>query len=224
MIVHRIRNIYKNTTIIIINMKARYNLLLSIISCLIVLWLNGFFLVNIINPIKNSPPLPDIGFFYLPEMDPFYPNILLTIFAIYFATRFIRTKNLEIFIKLIWYNTIIFTIRLFCFITTILPPIRTDCYYRKESDPLEWLVIIKIIMINSNTCIDYIFSGHTSYFVLLYLSFFKFSSYKIEKILFLPYAIIGIICIIAARLHYTVDIIVAVSMTTTVYLLVVSRG
>lgn len=186
---------------------------LVILSFAVISYLNGLLAINMINPVVNLPILPDIGFEYLPHIPSKYPNLLLLFGGIYFATRFFRLKNLEELINMFRCITILFTLRILTFTVTIVPPSTIDCYERNSTSPIEWNVIKYLVFNNDNTCIDYMFSGHACYFVMFLLFTLKFSEYKLEKILFSLYTLIGLLSIISGHIHYTVDVIVGVALS-----------
>ena len=112
-----------------------------------------------------------------------------------------------------WCITILFTLRIFTFIVTIVPPSTINCINRNSSSPYEWNVVKYLLLSDDNTCIDYMFSGHACYFVLLFLFTMKMSESKIEKILCANYAILGIFSIVAGHIHYTADVIVGIVLS-----------
>lgn len=189
------------------------NLLLAVFCYAVISYINGLVALNMINPIINLETLPDIGFYYFPHISATYPNFLLIFSCIYFAVRFFRTENIKILINMIWCITILFTIRIFTFTVTIVPPSTIGCINRNPSDPIEWNVIKYLIFNNDNTCTDYMFSGHACYFITLLLFTFILSKYKREKILGTLYTLIGLASIICGRIHYTVDVIIAIVLS-----------
>jgi len=189
------------------------NLFLALLSFSVISYINGFTAVNMPNSIADLPPLPDIGFQYLPLIPEIYPNILLIIFCVYFFGRFIRLQNIEILTKLIWCIAILFAFRIFTFTVTTVPPSTIGCANRNSSAPFEWNAVKFLISQDDNTCTDYMFSGHAVYFILLYLFMFKLSGNVIEKIVFFIYVVLGIMSIIAGHIHYTVDVVIAIILS-----------
>ena len=99
--------------------------------------------------------------------------------------------------------TIIMFIRAFTTIATILPK------HKVCNDKIG----IRSLLLGG--CYDKIFSGHTSFTLLLTLLYFR------EHIINLPLLIginaVNILAIIATRSHYTVDVLLAIFVTTTIY-------
>lgn len=201
-------------------MMIWYNFLLAVLSYFIISYLNGLLALNIINPIVNLPTLPDVGFYYLPHISPTYPNLLLLFACIYFTARFFRLENLKPLTYLIWCITILFTIRIFTFTVTIVPPSTIGCINRNSAMPIEWNVLKYLIFSNDNTCTDYMFSGHASYFIILLLFTFQISKYNLEKIVFSIFTLFGLLSIICGHIHYTADVIVAIVLSFCCYNLI----
>lgn len=200
-----------------------HNIFLALLCYSIVSYINGLVAVNLYNPIVNSSTLPDIGFEYLPQIPSMYPNIMILLSGIYFIIRFLRLSNLEVVSRVIWCLAILFTIRIFTFPVTIVPPSTVGCVNRNRSMPIEWNVLKVIVLGNDNTCTDYMFSGHACYFVLLLLFTFELSVHKIEKFVYTIYTCIGIISIICGHIHYTSDVIVGIVLSCWCYVFIKNR-
>jgi len=87
---------------------------------------------------------------------------------------------------------------------TMVPPAMSDCYPSTESAP--WIFFV---FYTQSTCIDYMFSAHTFHLTLFSLFTIVNSSVSLEKVLVTIFSLITIFMIIAARLHYTADVIIA---------------
>ena len=94
-------------------------------------------------------------------------------------------------------------IRAFTTISTILP---------KHKICNETIGIRSLLL---GGCYDKIFSGHTSFTLLLTLLYYR------EHIINLPLLLginaANILAILATRSHYTVDVLLAIFVTTTIY-------
>lgn len=135
----------------------------------------------------------------------------LFLFAIY------QKKNFLKIMQLLWLLTIIFSYRLIAFTVTHFPPATKEYVYKMENEPMVWNVLGFLITKSFNSCTDYMFSGHAVYFTLLNLSLCDLSHQTIEKKFFFIYTIVGIITIIASRLHYTVDVLIAIIISLYCY-------
>lgn len=192
-------------------MKIYYKLGLTFVLFSVISYINALAAINIRNPLTDLKPLPDIGFKYLPQISSYYPNILLTVFCIYFFVRYVRKKNLQIINSLILSIALLFLLRVITFTVTYVPPATNNCYRRGQNDMIEWNVVKYLVLRNDNTCLDYMFSGHVVYFVLLYLTMLKISDTTVgEKIFFSIYITFGILSIISSHIHYSVDVVIAI--------------
>ena len=189
------------------------NLLRPLLCYSIISYLNGLIAINMINPLINQSALPDIGFDYFPRISRTYPNVLVLFACMYFTGRFFRSTNIKNVVNLIWCITILFTIKLFTFTVTIVPPSTIACINRNNTTPIEWNILKYLIYSNDNTCTDYMFSGHACYFITLLLFTLKISEYKIEKILFCIFTLFGLLSIICGHIHYTTDVIVGIVLS-----------
>lgn len=99
--------------------------------------------------------------------------------------------------------TIIMFIRAFTIISTILPKheVCTD-----EFNIRSYLL---------GGCYDKIFSGHTSFLLLLTLLYYR--EHIIDELSLIGINLINILLILASRAHYTVDVILAIFVTTTIF-------
>lgn len=194
-------------------MNIYSRLFLAFISFSVISYINGLLAINVTNNMINSLPLPDVGFYYLPRISNFYPNLMLVSFYIYFCTRFIRFRNINQLISLLWCITILFIFRSITFVVTTVPPAITNCYNRNSTDPIEWNVLKFLLTSDDNTCIDYMFSGHAVYYVILYMFILELTTNIVEKTLSTIYIVFGLLSIISGHIHYTVDVIIAIILS-----------
>ena len=106
---------------------------------------------------------------------------------------------IEFFSKFI----IIMFIRAFTIISTILP--------KHETCPDEFYLRSYLL----GGCYDKIFSGHTSFILLMTLMYYR--EYIIDMSSLIGINLLNILLILATRSHYTVDIILATFVTLTVF-------
>jgi hypothetical protein len=145
---------------------------------------------------KTNPKVYDIGHKYLPNIAK-YEYIVNVILGLSACIFFIYPK---IFVPFCILFFIIFVIRLITIQLTVLP--KTSCNVKKSFDL-------------SGYCYDKIFSGHTAFFCLITLFL-----YNLKKISILPLVIINVfygMLIVAARSHYTIDVVVAFMVTLLIF-------
>lgn len=155
--------------------------------------------INIFYPQYANYVLFDIGFTYLPTVNPIIPDLILIFYYIYFTIKwFLIHKPLlsKFYIQL----SLLFFMRLVAFNITYLPPINDDCV-GNINDGFKWITPYV-----GYACFDNMFSGHTVHMTLLTLFTIHYSENWYEKIIvklsYIPYLIL----IVASRLHYSVDV------------------
>lgn len=189
-------------------MKIEYQIfILVLIYFCIISYSNEWFAVNQPNYYKQSVPLIDMGFNVLPKISPNIANYMLYIMVSFFVVKFIM-KDISVITSFLFIMSIIFTMRIFCFNVTHMPFTWKNCE-NKETWQRTFMFLYE-----TDSCGDYMFSGHAAYYVLIVLFFLYFSKNMKEKIVVMLYSILGIIAVIAGRLHYSVDVFVAIFITT----------
>jgi len=152
---------------------------------------------------NNSEPIELFDIFHsiLPDLHAYHTIVdiigLVLLISLFFVSN--TTITTEFLAKF----TIIMFIRAFTTISTILP---------KHSICDETITTHSLLL---GGCYDKIFSGHTSFTLLLTLLYYR------EHIINLPLLIginaTNILAILATRSHYTVDVLLAIFVTTTIY-------
>lgn len=192
------------------------DLINAFITFLIIGYMNAFATFNIINPLHNKYQLHDIFHEHLTVIPYKLTDYALILYVLYFVVRFIRLSSLQKITKVIWCMNALFTIRLFTFSTTILPPPLPNCNGRKLGEPIIWNVVTHLVN-DSSTCVDFMFSGHVAFYMMIMLYAVDHSNYKIEKFFNVIYAVAGMIIVVATRSHYTADVVVAIALTKLIY-------
>ena len=178
-------------------MKVEYQtFLIVLIYFCIISYSNEWFAVNQPNYYKKSKPLKDLGFNVFPKINPSIANYMLYLTVAYFFARFIF-KDISVLTSFLFIMSIIFTMRIFCFNVTHMPFTWKNCENKEK-----WQRTFMFIY-DTDSCGDYMFSGHASYYALIVLFFLYFSKNMNEKILVTIYSILGTIAVIAGRLHYS---------------------
>ncbi len=169
----------------------------------IISYLNIFAAVDIIDPERTLTELYDLGYRYFPEISRNYQNVSIVILYFYFVFRWLSLdqKVLAKFFKLL---AILFTMRIFAFVMTVVPPTTESCYGRNPGDSVIWYYLME-----EKCCLDYMFSGHACHIVIIFLLTVKYSSNKVEKIVMTILTPLMLLLIIAARMHYSVDVYIA---------------
>jgi len=151
---------------------------------------------------NNFSHLFDIFHVILPDLYNYHYLVDILGLCAVISLAFVSTNEItnEFIAKFI----IIMFIRAFTIISTILP---------KHDKCITDVGSLRSMILGD--CFDKIFSGHTSFILLLTLLYYR------EHIIHLPMLlgvnILNIFLILATRSHYTVDVLLAIFVTTTVY-------
>ncbi|GAB2227966.1 hypothetical protein Droror1_Dr00009795 [Drosera rotundifolia] len=175
---------------------------------------------------RPQPLLQDIGFMLIPELGPEKGFISETVFTFIFISFALWTfhpfifKSKKIYTVLIWCRVLAFLVasqilRVVTFYSTQLPGPNYHC---REGSKLATLPppnsVFEILFINFPRgilygCGDLIFSSHMIFSLVFMRTYQKYGSNRLIKQLGWLVLVIQSFLIIAARKHYTVDIVVA---------------
>jgi hypothetical protein len=170
----------------------------------------------------NHGRLPDIIHDYFPNYKRYQniPDIFVKVYLVLFILLLVFHNKIDT----IGYHTmillsIIFFIRTLFFTMTILPSIQKNCHVEKKKIYNKDLgSLIADIFINRTGdlgyCNDYIFSGHSSLFILitLLITYFNLLPPILLTIVWLTTMLLTVLIVIG-RNHYTIDIVLAYFFT-----------
>jgi hypothetical protein len=178
-------------------------------------------------PLLENPVavLPDVGH----DLVPFHPelaiapDVILTLQCLgllAFCAGFKRRNDLVLaFVDM---HVVMMALRSMCVAITVLPTCVHSCRLRHElgharaSESLsEWLQNGGM----ASNCHDLVFSGHTIVYTLMFLLFVDASGAPLlVRLLNFALSLAGVFTLLSSRLHYSLDIFVAVAMTALLYL------
>lgn len=192
-----------------------YVLIYSFISYLIVGLASIFVSENLTHYEHNSKTLYDVIHRLTPAWpNMFVPTLLVIFYFLYIIVSWIRV-DLNIISLYFVSLSLIQIIRLFTFtLTQTPPPQKKDNEWRIDHCKRHILNYIGISFRKANVCVDNMFSGHTAHIIAALTIVFLYSSNNIEKLLLSILAAISVIFIITSRLHYTVDVIVSIVISS----------
>jgi hypothetical protein len=185
---------------------------IAIIVYLIVGYINQFATENTIYYVIDQPPLYDSGHNVLPLVPKIYADMTVISIVSYFILRwgFLYPKTLE---NYLWLATILFIGRIAMFSVTQLPPPIPGCSSKKPDEPIHF----QVMRTKWQECKDLIYSGHTFHTVLVLLFILYLSNSNLEKLIITVVSGIALVLIIASRIHYTVDVLLATLITILVF-------
>lgn len=182
----------------------------------------------------HSDPLPDIWFSIFPE---YQPAIKLTealliislLFAV--ATMIFHRHRWLVTRRVFFISALCYFGRAFCITLTQVPvPSRLTYCAPRANDTSAALIFKRVagtlsglgmdtLTAPRELCGDLIYSGHTTILCLCYLTVSRYAPRSIRFLRYLSQAmaLIGVIGILIARKHYTLDVVLAYYITTRIY-------
>jgi len=188
------------------------DLLIAISFYLLIGYTNQFVSENQIYHNIKEPSLFDRGHNLLPLFNKIYPDIGLFVFLIYFIIRW-AIRYPTILINYLWIIGFLFIGRVILLSVTQLPPALPDCSTVKSGAKPHFILFRK----DWNTCIDYMYSGHTLHCVLVVLFTLYLSKHMFEKSIIVIALLFEILLIIGSRIHYTSDVLVATLVSILIF-------
>lgn len=195
------------------------------------------------NTMYAIEPLHDRIFEYLPNwssMRNWLPDTLLIsllLSSIFFNLIWISKPTIDwqgfiVFRRILWILTFLYIFRTLSFMITTVPNPIYNCVPKYVADNLlksknqDRLTILNryISLIGDmvsgkvSACTDNIYSGHTALITTCVFTFFAYNHSLILKLYALLHAALAIIAILITRLHYSIDVLVALFVTSFVYL------
>lgn len=179
-------------------------------------------------------PLRDILFQVLPDWSDkrgWLPDALLlplVVLCLLFCVlwrhnRVVRYQGWIVLRRFLLILSALYLFRTVTFIVTTVPSPVNDCLpmyiHRDDPDVIhKYLVLFGRMASGKMTaCTDNIYSGHTTLITVSVWMFFQYSGHISFKMYALTHASIALLSILITRLHYTVDVIVAMIIASFVY-------
>ncbi|KAL0927002.1 hypothetical protein M5K25_003262 [Dendrobium thyrsiflorum] len=175
---------------------------------------------------RPGPVLYDLGFAILPELGVQRAYLSETLFSVIFFSFLLwsfhpfvchgkRFYTVLLWLRVLACLVICQTLRIFTFYSTILPGPNYHC---REGSPLAILPhpdsIFEVLLLNFPRgvlygCGDLIFSSHMIFTLVFVRTYYKYGSNRFIKMLAWLMVISQSLLIVAARKHYSVDVVVA---------------
>lgn len=178
-------------------------------------------------------PLHDILISYLPDWTArrsWLPDaFMLPLMALSFLSsvllplnRRLKYQGIIVLRRFVFLASVLFLFRMLTvFLTTVPSPVGQcqPVYVRTGGGPEEYFVLlVRMISGQISTCTDNIYSGHTTLIVLSVLLTIHYSGRPLLAIYAFFHGLLALLTIIITRLHYTVDVILAVLLSSFTYL------
>jgi len=171
---------------------------------------------------KHLPDLPDLGFELLPIMDQqqtTIPNTLLLLALVGTGVRALfHDKGATIIRRFLIIHGTTALLRCICLAGTSYPDPNRLCvnYHPPSTTALFWQETV--VHRGFLTCGDLMFSGHTLVYVLIALVWHKYFT-RPEKIIVWILMIFACFSLVATRMHYTDDVLIALYIAVTSFYL-----
>lgn len=204
------------------------------VVALIFLCVNFFFTTAALSltheRVPEQPPLPDISLDYLTiktwALDVSEITIIVMVLFAFMVVafhkhRWILFRRVSLILGLLYFY------RSICMYVTVLPVANPSYYCSPKSNHTGTMVVLKRVVqllsgfglsINGKHtfCGDYIYSGHTMVLVLCFLIIQEYTPRRWWYVHWLAWAsaVVGVIMVLLARGHYTIDCIIAYFITT----------
>ena len=158
---------------------------------------------------NNLKQLDDILYNIIPNL--YNYEYIVNIFLLLLLLPLIINPKKKYFVSIFKYFSIIIFLRCITVCVTIIPP-------TKNCKQIEYNNIYSFL---NGHCIDKIFSGHTSFMIILFFIIYKNKILNNNLLLgYLFLILINSFLIVATRSHYTVDVILAYIIVPSVLLII----
>ncbi len=130
----------------------------------------------------------------------------------------LRFQSLVVARRLLWILSFLYLFRMASFLSTTVPNPVPDCTVALSQDWLSFaLLMARMAAGKVSACTDNIYSGHTSLATVFFFANITYSG----RPAFVAYSVVHLVALLAAilvtRLHYSVDVLIALFMTSFVY-------
>jgi hypothetical protein len=188
--------------------------LFALAAYLAVLYVSEFAVENQIYRMVHQKPLFDRGHNLFPVVPNLYANIVLIGLMVYFVARAAFQNNISILTNYMCMLVVLFLGRIVLLFVTQLPPPVPDCSTVKDGDPLHFVLLKS----DWKECMDLMYSGHTLHSTLIFMFILYISKYPLEQFAIGMLVLVEYYLIIASRMHYTADVVVAVIVSILAFL------
>jgi len=163
---------------------------------------------------SSGPRLRDLGFMILPELSPEYKVFSEILFNFIFIGTIVmmafHPQRARLFIRLLFMFSFLYLCRCASFLSTGLPSPANHCHPGAQYyDPPRELSEIFFKFSTTMGCGDLIFSGHSLHSTTTVLIFTKYVRSVPARVLWWMCLVSMYLLIIAARKHYTIDVLIA---------------
>lgn len=178
-------------------------------------------------------PLHDRLFSIIPDWSDWrgwFPDLFLSSFiasCVLFNVLWVRRARIQfqglvVLRRFLWILSVLYLFRMMTFMVTTIPNPIHNCVpkYARVADFAAYLELIGDMASGQvSACTDNIYSGHTAMAVLIVFTFWMYSGSWVLQVYALVHGLLAISAILVTRLHYTVDVLIAMFMSAFVFLI-----
>ncbi|KAI6224100.1 PAP2-C domain-containing protein [Aphelenchoides besseyi] len=217
--------------------KERCKTGLAVLLLLMAAISNDVVIAYIHDLVPDQPPLPDIifdNFTYRPAAMRISECLMLSLLIVLAILIFVHEHRWILVRRIATLAALLYFGRAVTMFVTQLPKADPNFYCSPKLDlknrtvngvlirATRFFSAFGLVMAGNENlalCGDYVYSGHTIVLVLCYLFIVEYSpkSWKFLHSLSAAASLVGVVCLIVSRGHYTVDVIIAYWITTRVF-------
>ncbi|KAJ1858691.1 hypothetical protein LPJ76_000753 [Coemansia sp. RSA 638] len=120
--------------------------------------------------------------------------------------------------RIAWMMATLYFLRSITISVTTLPPSVNNCKPQVAHNTSELVRIVPLMISGQlSGCTDKVFSGHTSILMISFLFWTRYARHWAFVAYSAVHTLLGIGCVLAVRLHYSVDVLLAVVLTFSVH-------
>ncbi|KAJ2352539.1 hypothetical protein IWW50_006303 [Coemansia erecta] len=120
--------------------------------------------------------------------------------------------------RIAWMMAILYFLRSITISVTTLPPSVHSCVPMVARNANDWARIVPMMISGQlSGCTDKVFSGHTAVLMISFLFWTRYARHWAFVAYSLVHTVVGIASVLAVRLHYTVDVVIAIMLTYLVH-------
>jgi len=173
---------------------------------------------------QHAITLPDVGHSvlpFIPEMARLGDTCLVLLYVVMVVAMCTKQAYCDLLCEFVGLHAGLLLLRCLTVSSTLLPSPMVGCATRDAVSRMDFSSSPPLLVPLSGTltawCHDLMYSGHTVVYALASLFIFDLHTVRAVAGAVLLIAVIGILCLLVARLHYTVDVLVALIITILAY-------
>jgi len=168
---------------------------------------------------KDRFILPDILFRLVPYVYiPHFPDYFLAVSAITaIIFTLTRSDRFVLLRRFMYCHALLMLMRSITVVATQFPDPNPNCHPTSFGTRIPRGIFEAFNPFFSTTCGDLMFSGHSVLFVLIYMLIYDYSNRNFFRYISFIWTCLGLLSLIAARYHYTIDVIIGTYLSVRIW-------